>query len=89
MTFAPSISMLKDWNGREIAVARTRRGVLVTADPSDNLLRGGVAPWPPPEVVQKGYQRRRALACDEPELFPRCARGGFTATCSLSTAKMR
>jgi hypothetical protein len=60
----PTRETLGDWNGRQIPVARTRGGVIVVLDPSDNLVRGGVVPWPPPEVVQKAYQSRQVRAFD-------------------------
>jgi hypothetical protein len=47
-----------DWNGRKIPVARSRIGTLVTARVEDNLVRGDVEPWMPPELVQKAYQGR-------------------------------
>jgi hypothetical protein len=47
--------IISDWNGRSVAIAISRRGVRATIDPYDNMIRTGVAPWPPPEVVQKAY----------------------------------
>jgi hypothetical protein len=73
----PSSGKLTDWNGREIAVARSRGGVTVVLDPSDNLIRGGVAPWPPPEVVQKAYQSRQARAFDGDALGAATSAWGF------------
>lgn len=55
---------LADWNGRSIRVARSRGGVIATADFSDNLIRTATAPWPPPAVVQKLYESRQSRAFD-------------------------
>ena len=53
---------MKDWNQTEIACARSKGGVIVTAHPFDNLIRTGCTPWPPPEIVQKLYQSRQVRA---------------------------
>ena len=53
---------IKDWNGNEIACARSKGGVVVTSHPFDNLIRTGCHPWPPPELVQKLYQSRQVRA---------------------------
>jgi hypothetical protein len=55
---------IQNWRGETIAVARSRGGVIACVDPYANLLRGGVAPWPPIELVQKLYQSRQARAFD-------------------------
>lgn len=55
---------MEDWNGRAISVARSRGGVLATVNPSDNLVRSGTSPWPPPEILQKFYQSRQGTAFD-------------------------
>jgi hypothetical protein len=57
-----------DWNGRAIRVARSRGGVLATADFADNLIRTDTVPWPPPAVVQKLYESRQSRAFDADEL---------------------
>ena len=51
------MARLTDWLGREIEVARSSGGVLVTADPFDNLIRTGITPRPPAEIVQKFWAR--------------------------------
>lgn len=53
-----SLETIADWNGRMIPIARSRGGTLVTARADDNVVRGNVAPWMPPELVQKAYQGR-------------------------------
>jgi len=59
--------MMKDWNGKEIACARSRGGVLVVTHPFYNLVSTGCSPRPTPEIVQKLYQSRqvRAFAGDQ------------------------
>ena len=51
-----------DWRGIEIEVARSAGGVLALADPWANVVRSGVLPWPPPELIQKLYQSRQVGA---------------------------
>jgi hypothetical protein len=53
---------MKDWNGREIEIAKSKGCVLVAANPFDNLISTGVSPWPPSEIVQKLYQSRQVRA---------------------------
>jgi hypothetical protein len=53
---------MRNWLGDAIEVCRSARGTLAVADPNDNLVRGGVTPWPPPEIVQKLYQSRQVRA---------------------------
>jgi hypothetical protein len=51
---------IEDWNGREIAVVRSKGGVIAVCD-FDNLIRDDRLPWPPPPVVQKLYESRQSL----------------------------
>ena len=53
---------MRDWNGKEIACARSKGGVLVLAHPLDNLISTGCSPWPPPEILQKLCQSRQVRA---------------------------
>lgn len=55
---------MEDWNGRAIFVARSRGGVFATVNPSDNLVRSGTSPWPPPEILQKLYKSIQGSAFD-------------------------
>lgn len=50
---------IRDWNGRQILAARSKGGTLAVRDPMDNLLRAGVDPWPPPEIIQKLSESRK------------------------------
>lgn len=49
-----------DWRGTEVEVAKSQGGVLALADPWANVVRTGVLPWPPPELIQKLYQSQHA-----------------------------
>lgn len=53
---------MKNWNHQEVEVATSKGGVIALANPHDNLVTTGVAPWPPSEIVQKLYQSRQAKA---------------------------
>jgi hypothetical protein len=44
---------MADWRGADVDVAVSAGGVLVLASPWDNVVRTGVGPWPPPELIQK------------------------------------
>ena len=56
------MTIIPDWNGREIEVATSAGGVLATVNPWDNVVRTAVAPWPPPELLQKAYHSRQVRA---------------------------
>lgn len=75
--FAGVPEQAADWNGRAITLARSRGGVRVVCDFSDNLIRDDRVPWPPPPVVQKLYESRQARAFDEPDLGAATGRLGF------------
>lgn len=59
---------MKDWNGRDIIVARSKGGVVAVADVSDNLIRVSEVPWPPPAIVQKLYESRQTRAFEGDQL---------------------
>ncbi len=56
---------MRNWNKKDIAMAHSISGVIVTAHPYDNLIRPDCVPWPPPEIVQKLYKSRHVRAFDE------------------------
>lgn len=56
-----------DWRGTEVEVAKSAGGVLALSNPWDNLVRSGVLPWPPAELVQKLYQSRQIRAFRGPD----------------------
>ena len=64
---------IRDWNGKEVVATRSGDGVLVLADPFDNLVSTGIRPWPPAEIVQKLYKSGREWA------FPAPSRSVVTA----------
>jgi hypothetical protein len=53
---------MKDWNHNEIAIARSKGGVIVTAHPYANLIRPDCVSWPLPEITQKLYQSEQIRA---------------------------
>lgn len=53
---------MPDWRGREIAVAHSKGGVLVTTNPLDNLVLPDNRPAPAPEILQKLYKSRQERA---------------------------
>jgi hypothetical protein len=68
---------MKDWNGREIQIARSKGGVLAALDPLDNLIRPAGMPWPPAEIVQKLYQSRQESAFDGLDAIAATCRLGY------------
>jgi hypothetical protein len=65
---------IEHWSGGFIDVAESKGGVLATLDPSQNVVRGGVRPWPPPELVQKLYasERWRGKTAQDDHAVRRC-----------------
>jgi hypothetical protein len=57
-----------DWNGKPIPLARSKGGVKAVAHPFDNLIRTGIAAWPPPEIIQKLYKSRQSRAFEGKDL---------------------
>jgi hypothetical protein len=56
---------MNNWNQQEVEIITSTGGVIALANPYDNLITTGVAPWPASEVVQKLYQSRQARAFEE------------------------
>ena len=71
------LETIEDWNGREIAVVRSKGGVLAVCDFADNLIRCEGLPWPPPPVVQKLYESRQSRAFVDDDLAAVTKRLGF------------
>ena len=67
----------KDWNGQPIDLATSVGGVYACRDAWQGLVRGGVEPWPPPELVQKLYQSRQVRAFRDEHLARVTNRHGF------------
>ena len=47
------LETIADWNGNSIRAIRSRGGTWAFPDYEDALVRTGIAPWPPHEIVQK------------------------------------
>lgn len=71
------MELIKDWSGNPIEIAKSKGGVLAVADPWNNVIKTGVRPWPPPELMQKVYKSRQVRAYTESELEIATARLGF------------
>jgi hypothetical protein len=56
---------MKDWNDKKIATAQSKGGVLVVADPLENVISTGCSPWPAMEIVQKLYESRQVRAFND------------------------
>lgn len=54
--------MFADWNGNKIEIGKSRRGVIAVSHPFENLIKGDIALWPPPEIIQKMYSSNQAKA---------------------------
>ena len=76
-----------DWRGGEVDVAVSAGGVRALASPWDNMVRTGVSPWPPPELLQKVYESDHGQAFVGADHTPRPASSGSTPTSSPSTAR--
>jgi len=83
------VAILLDWHEREIEVAKSRRGVLAVVNPFDNLVKTGIMPWPPPELIQKLYQSRQVRAFSGTDLDRAKSTLAFTRTFSPFIAKMQ
>lgn len=59
---------VNDWNGNEIILAESKRGVLAFQDPLGGLLRGNIDVWPPPEILQKLYKSNQQKAYEGQDL---------------------
>lgn len=68
---------IEDWLGNRVDVATSNGGVLAVADPWNNVVRSGVHPWPPPELIQKIYESRQAQAYSESERAIATSKLGF------------
>jgi hypothetical protein len=59
---------IPNWQDKIIEVAHSKGGVLATVNPMDNLMRGQLSLWPPPEIVQKLYRSRQERAFEGADL---------------------
>jgi hypothetical protein len=77
---------LEDWGGTPLEVAWSRRSRVVgLVDFNAQLIRGRVAPWPPPAVVQKLYRAKRGDAAAFPEADRERLRAGLGHYCDLQS----
>jgi hypothetical protein len=56
------MTTIDDWKGNAVEVAASKGGTVALASPYENLVRTGISPWPPPEIVQKLYRSRQERA---------------------------
>lgn len=68
---------IPDWQGNKIEVVSSGGGVLAVANVWENLIRTGISPWPPPELLQKLYQSRQIRAFSEECRTTATGRHGF------------
>ncbi len=66
-----------NWRGAEIEVVSSGGGVLAVANVWENLIRTGISPWPPPELLQKLYQSRQVRAFPDEHRAVLTGRHGF------------
>jgi hypothetical protein len=71
------VETIENWQGQRTEVARSRGGVLAVADPWNNVIRTGVKPWPPPELIQKTYESRQVRAYSDLERVVAISQMGF------------
>ena len=74
---------MRDWNGKEVAFARSKGGVLVLANPMDNLISTGCSPWPAAEILQKLYKSPQVRAFYDDEL--EICKSGLGYYCDLQS----
>ena len=56
------MAQISDWRGHLVEIAESAGGVRAVADPWNNVIKTGVRPWPPPELIQKIYESRQVRA---------------------------
>ncbi len=62
------MTTIKNWNDEPIEIGVSRNGTLAVANPYDNLLKTGISPWPPPEILQKLYKSNHEKAFEGSDL---------------------
>jgi len=60
--------MFEDWNGNKIDIGRSKGGVIAVSHPFENLIRGDIPLWPPPEIIQKMYKSNHANSFENDNL---------------------
>ena len=81
------MKQIPDWAAAAtVTVAESAGGVLATIDPFANLLRAGVSPWPPSELLQKLYGSDRWRGkTEEDDRLARAALGHYSDLQSLNS----
>ena len=51
-----------DWNSKEISIFRSKRNVIATLSPFDNVIKINADIFPTPEIIQKMYKSRHSKA---------------------------
>jgi hypothetical protein len=59
---------MKNWNQKDVEFIKSDGGVIALADPFENLIKNGVKPWPPSEIIQKLYESRQKRAFKEEQM---------------------
>jgi hypothetical protein len=71
------MTAIQDWRDDQVETATSSGGVLALVDPWQNVIRSGVKPWPPCELIQKIYQSRQARAFTDGHHAAATAKLGF------------
>jgi hypothetical protein len=81
------VKQIPSWSSTAtVTVAESAGGVLATIDPLANLVRAGVSPWPPAELLQKLYGSDRWRGkTDEDDRVVREALGHYSDLQSLNS----
>lgn len=71
------VATMKDWNGKEIRIERSKRGKISVCDYEDNLIVPTNSIWPHPDIVKKLYKSKHVDAFDDHARFELCKKLGF------------
>ena len=71
------IETMKDWNGREIRIARSRGGKVSVCHYENNLVIPPNQVWPHPDIVKKLYKSNHSRDFDPPALSELTEKLGF------------
>lgn len=59
------VTTMKDWNGKEIRIAKSRGGKISVCNYEDNLIIPSRSTWPHPDIVKKLYQSNHGKDFDK------------------------
>jgi hypothetical protein len=71
------VETLKDWNGKDIRIARSKGGKISVCDYEDNLIIPPHSVWPHPDIVKKLYKSEHSKDFDPPALSELSEKLGF------------